>query len=137
MKVADIKIGERYKNWTVLEDLGTNNRGVRQYKCQCVCGLKKSVGAPNLGVVTGCGCVRKEYKKHQPSVTKKAKQPVKKKPHQGKPIVIRKEGAPPSKPHELSDSERKRARILKRIDEERERIALERELAQYDLAGGI
>jgi len=82
-----IIIGEKYNNFTVIEEL--NSKGANTapyYLCQCICGVKKEVRKDNLGKVKGCGCTRLETRRRLDKMTfasvenKKRKTPDKPKP---------------------------------------------------------
>jgi len=55
----NVEIGKKYKNWLVLSE--ASEQGNHKYLCRCICGEQRFVTKYNLGVVLGCGCVRKEY----------------------------------------------------------------------------
>jgi hypothetical protein len=52
--------GRTFGHWRVLGLEGRTNRGVKLWRCKCVCGTEKSVAATSLpnGASISCGCVR-------------------------------------------------------------------------------
>lgn len=46
----------RYGAWTILEEIGPDRRGNRQFICQCTCGTKSIVLLMNLRRGTSKGC---------------------------------------------------------------------------------
>lgn len=54
-----VNVGDVFNNLTVLGGESRNNAGHVMYLCRCICGTKKHIRRGNLGVVVGCGCVRK------------------------------------------------------------------------------
>lgn len=61
MKRLELKPGEKYGRWEVLEPAPSVN-GLAMYKCKCECGTVKNVNAKNLryGKTTSCGCYMRE-----------------------------------------------------------------------------
>lgn len=57
-----INIGDVFNNLTVIAESTRTSGGHEMYMCRCVCGVEKLIRKNNLGVVIGCGCVRKKYK---------------------------------------------------------------------------
>lgn len=57
-----VTTGDTFNNLTVIGEPTRNNSGHVMYPCRCVCGTEKYIRKGNLGVVLGCGCVRKKYK---------------------------------------------------------------------------
>lgn len=58
-KKLEVNIGDVFNNLTVIGGEARNNAGHVMYLCRCICGTEKHIRRGNLGVVTGCGCVRK------------------------------------------------------------------------------
>lgn len=54
-----ISIGDVFNNLTVIAESTRTSGGHEMYMCRCVCGVEKLIRKNNLGVVFGCGCVRK------------------------------------------------------------------------------
>lgn len=60
-----IKVGDVFKNLTVIAESTRTSGGHEMYMCRCVCGVEKLIRKNNLDVVIGCGCVRKKYRPKQ------------------------------------------------------------------------
>lgn len=61
MSINDVKVGDVFGNWTVLEILPPKTKyGHKQLLCKCACGNVKSVDIFNVikGKSISCGCVR-------------------------------------------------------------------------------
>jgi len=58
MKALDNLVGRRYGKLTVVELLGSDAQGQRQWRCRCDCGGTRIVTTGNLnaGRTTNCGC---------------------------------------------------------------------------------
>ena len=65
-----INIDDVFNNLTVIAESSRTSGGHEVFLCKCVCGAEKLIRKSNLGVVIGCGCVRKKYapKTVKPSV---------------------------------------------------------------------
>lgn len=52
--------GKTFGHWTVLGLDGWTDRGVKLWRCRCVCGTEKPVSATSLpnGASISCGCIR-------------------------------------------------------------------------------
>jgi hypothetical protein len=66
-KSVEIVPGQKFENWTVLEEktVRVNGRKRRLILCRCVCGLQKEVHMNSLraGQSTNCGCQNKSKRK--------------------------------------------------------------------------
>lgn len=58
MKALENLIGRKYEKLTVVELLGSDTQGQRQWRCRCDCGGTRIVTTGNLnaGRTTNCGC---------------------------------------------------------------------------------
>lgn len=60
LSINDVKIGDVFGNWTIVEILPKTVNYHRHFICKCVCGEIKEIDAYNVlsGKSTSCGCVR-------------------------------------------------------------------------------
>ena len=65
MSIKDVKIGDVYGNWTILEVLPKIKNHHQMFKCQCKCGTIKELDGFNVinGKTTSCGCIRNQMLK--------------------------------------------------------------------------
>lgn len=73
MRGIELKQGEKYGRWEVIEPAPTVN-GKKMYKCRCECGTIKNVNSQNLryGKSISCGCYNRERTKE--AVSKRIKE---------------------------------------------------------------
>lgn len=59
---ANIKTGQEFGRWTILNEASRNKHKQRRFKCECNCGTIKIVNMRSLlsGASTSCGCYNKE-----------------------------------------------------------------------------
>lgn len=60
LSINDVKVGDVFGNWTVLEISPKTVNYHKRFICKCVCGKIKEIDAYNVlsGKSTSCGCVR-------------------------------------------------------------------------------
>lgn len=60
LSINDVKVGDVFGNWTIVEILPKTVNCNRHFICKCVCGEIKEIDAYNVlsGKSTSCGCVR-------------------------------------------------------------------------------
>lgn len=60
ISINDVKIGDVFGNWTIVEILPKTVNYHKHFICKCVCGKTKEIDAYNVlsGKSTSCGCVR-------------------------------------------------------------------------------
>lgn len=54
-----ISIGDKFNDWVVFSEAIKHEGKEEYYLCQCVCGVRREVKRSRLGVVAGCGCIRR------------------------------------------------------------------------------
>lgn len=73
MATGTVNIGDVFNDLTVVALDGKDSKNNKKFMCRCVCGEFRSVFKQNLGVVKGCGCSRKIYKKRAKYKTRSSK----------------------------------------------------------------
>lgn len=60
ISINDVKVGDVFGNWTIVEILPKTVNYHKHFICKCVCGKTKEIDAYNVlsGKSTSCGCVR-------------------------------------------------------------------------------
>lgn len=60
ISINDVKVGDVFGNWTIVEILPKTVNYHKHFICKCVCGKTKEIDAYNVlsGKSTNCGCVR-------------------------------------------------------------------------------
>ena len=78
MSINDVKVGDVFGNWTVLEILPKTRNYHRMFKCQCKCGTIKEIDGFNVikGKTISCGCLRKEMSKQRMTIHGKTNTPL-------------------------------------------------------------
>lgn len=58
--LSTINIGDKFNDWVVFsEAIKHEGKKDEYYLCQCVCGVRREVKRSRLGVIAGCGCIRR------------------------------------------------------------------------------
>ena len=67
ISINDVKVGDVFDNWTVLEILPKIKNYRRTFRCKCVCGAIKDIDAFNVieGKSKSCGCIAIEKTKQR------------------------------------------------------------------------
>lgn len=70
MSRTNIRPGQKFGRWTVLDEADRDNHGKRRYGCRCVCGQVRVIARSSLltGNSESCGCLRSEF--HSNRLTK-------------------------------------------------------------------
>lgn len=67
ISINDVKVGDTFNNWTVLEILSKTKNYHKMFRCKCSCGTIKDVDAFNVikGKSQSCGCIAIEKTKQR------------------------------------------------------------------------